>query len=153
MSLRRPFAAVLQFLRSRQGLTQHEIAGTIAQSHISNLESLKNTPTVDTTNELAAALKVDATAFFAMVIASDQRKSAREVLLSAIAELERLGLADEILSEGPQRLEPAGVTKAKAKKQMVQELKAKGFSRSEVVRELGYSKATVGRLWDGGDDE
>lgn len=153
MSLRRPFAAVLQLLRSRQGLAQHEIAGTVAQSHISNLESLKTTATVDTANELAAALKLDAAAFFAMVIASHQQRSAREVLLSAIVELERLGVADEILPEGPRRLESSGVASAKAKKQMVQELKAKGFSRSEVVRELGYSKATVGRLWDKGNGD
>lgn len=151
MSLRRPFAAVLQFLRSRQGLSQHSIAGTVAQSHISNLESLKTTATVDTTNELAVALKVEAAAFFAMVIASHEQRSAREVLLSAVEELERLGVADEILPEAPQQLESMGVVSANEKRRKIQELKRKGLTRGEVVSKLGFPKATVGRLWSDED--
>lgn len=147
MSLRRPFAAVLQFLRVRQGFFQHSIAGGVTQSHISQLESLKTSATVDTTIELAAALSIEATAFFAMVIAADQKRSPREVLHSAILALEELGLADEQMPDEPSRLEPPRVAGAREKKRLVQELKARGMSRSEVVRELGYSTATVGRLW------
>lgn len=147
MSLRRPFAAVLQFLRVRQGFFQHAIAGGVTQSHISQLESLKTSATIDTTIELAAALNIEATAFFAMVVAADQKRSPREVLHSAISALEELGLADEQMPDKPSRLEPPRVAGAREKKRLVQELKARGMSRSEVVRELGYSTATVGRLW------
>ena len=82
-----------------------------------------------------------------MVIAADQKRSPREVLHSAILALEELGLADEQMPDEPSRLEPPRVAGAREKKRLVQELKARGMSRSEVVRELGYSTATVGRLW------
>jgi transcriptional regulator with XRE-family HTH domain len=147
MSLRKPYAAVLQLLRNRQGLSQQEIAGKVAQSHVSQLETLKTTATVDVTNELASALKVEATTFFALVIAANRQRSARHVLLSALAELEALGLADEILPQEPRQLEPPRVTAARKKWQAIQELKSKGYSQSQVVLELGYSKATVWRLW------
>lgn len=147
MSLRRPFAAVLQFLRSSQGLTQHEIAGAVAQSHISNLESLKTTPTVDTMIELAAALNVSAAAFFTMVVAAEQQRSPREVLLSAVADLERLGLSDELMPQVPAKLEGPRVITARDKKQLIQKLKKDGASRKQVASQLGYSKATVARLW------
>jgi len=81
MSLRGPFAAVLQLLRSQQGLSQYSIAGSVAQSHISNLESFKTSATVDTKSELATALDVEVTAFFAMAVASEQRRSPRKILL------------------------------------------------------------------------
>ncbi|EPL16083.1 helix-turn-helix domain-containing protein [Pseudomonas sp. CF161] len=147
MSLRRPYAAVLQLLRTRQGLSQQEIAGKVAQSHVSQLETLKTTATVDVTNELASALKVEATTFFALVMAANHQQSARHVLLSALAEIEELGLADEILPQEPRQIEPPRVTAAREKWQAIQELKSKGYSQSQVVLQLGYSKATVWRLW------
>ena len=147
MSLRRPFAAVLQLLRNRQGLSQQAIAGKVAQAHVSLLETVKTTATVDVTNDLACALKVEATTFFAMVIAAEQRRSPRDILLSAIAELEGLGLADEILPEEPRKIEAPRVTAAREKWREIQALKAEGYNQSQVVRELGYAKATVWRLW------
>jgi transcriptional regulator with XRE-family HTH domain len=148
MSLRRPFAAVLQFLRNRKGLSQKAISGKVAQSHISLLETVKTTATVDVTVDLAQALELGAASFFALVIAVDQRKTAREILLSAIAELEKLGLADEVLPGEPQQLEAPRITAARDKWKAIQALKAKGFRKSQVVRELGYPNATVWRLWD-----
>lgn len=147
MSLRRPYAAVLQLLRNRQGLSQQEIAGKVAQSHVSQLETLKTTATVDVTNELASALNVEAITFFTLVIAANEQRAPRDVLLSALAELEALKLADEILPEQPRQLEPPRVAAAREKWLAIQVLKSKGYSQSQVVLELGYSKATVWRLW------
>lgn len=148
MSLRRPFAAVLQLIRNRQGLSQKAIAGKVAQSHVSLIETVKITATVDVMHDLAQALKVDATAFFAMVMAAEQRRTPREILLSAIVELEKNGLIDEVLPGEPQELAAPRVEGARKKWRAIQLLKDKGLSQRQVASELGYTKTTVGRLWD-----
>ncbi|GAB7533349.1 hypothetical protein PS3A_57650 [Pseudomonas sp. 3A(2025)] len=148
MSLRSPYAAVLQLLRKRRGLSQHEVAGKITQSHVSQLEKLKTTATVDVTYELAAGLNLQATTFFASVIAAHEGRSSREVLLAALAELEGMGLADEVFPDAPRQLESPRVEAAREKWCAIQVLKSKGLSRSEVVAELGYSRPTVQRLWE-----
>jgi transcriptional regulator with XRE-family HTH domain len=148
MSLRRPYAAVLQLLRKSKGLHQHAIAGAVAQSHISLIESSKTTASVDVTEELANALQLDVTAFFGMVIAASQQRTPRDVLLSAIGELEGLGLADTLLPSEAQKLEPPRVAESRQKKSQIQDLKSKGRSRAQVARELNFSWTTVNRLWD-----
>jgi len=148
MSLRRPFAAVLQLLRNHQGLTQRAIAGRITQNHISQLETAKTTATVDVAQDLASALNVEATTFFAMMIAAEQQRSPREILMSAIAELEGLGFADEVLPDAPRQLEAPRVVASREKWRAIQALKAKGYSQSDIARELGYAKGTVWRLWN-----
>jgi transcriptional regulator with XRE-family HTH domain len=148
MSLRRPYAAVLQLLRTAKGLPQYAIAGTVAQSHISLLESSKTTATVDVTEALANALQLGAATFFGMVVAASQQRTPREVLLAAIAEMEELGLADTHLPSEPQKLEPPRVIEAREKKRLIQDLKRQGYSRRQVARELGYSMTTVDRLWN-----
>jgi len=148
MSLRRPFAAVLQLLRNHQGLTQRAIAGNITQNHISQLETAKTTATVDVANDLASALNVEAATFFSMVIAAEQRRSPREILLSAISELERLGLADAVLPEEPRQLEAPRVVASREKWRSIQALKAEGYSQSDIARKLHCHKATVWRLWN-----
>lgn len=148
MSLRRPFAAVLQLLRNRQDLSQKAISGAVAQSHVSLLETAKITATVDVMEDLASALNVQPTSFFAMVNAAKQRGTPREILLSAIAELEGLDLADEIPPAQALELEARKLTAAREKWRAIQVLKAKGFTQRQVADELGYAKTTVGRLWN-----
>jgi len=148
MSLRRPFAAVLQLLRNHQGLTQRAIAGKVTQTHISKLETAQTTATVDVAKDLAGALNVEATAFFAMVIAAEQQRSPREILMSAIFELDRLGFADEVLPMEPRQLEEPRVITSRERWRAIQELKTKGLSQSDIARELGCHKATVWRLWN-----
>jgi transcriptional regulator with XRE-family HTH domain len=148
MSLRRPFAAVLQLLRNRQDLSQKAISVAVAQSHVSLLETAKITATVDVMEDLAEALNVQATSFFAMVNAAKQRRTPREILLSAIAELEGLDLADEVLPEEAVQLEARKLSAAREKWRAIQVLKAKGFTQRQVADELGYTKTTVGRLWN-----
>ncbi|VVP91715.1 hypothetical protein PS925_01455 [Pseudomonas fluorescens] len=147
MSLRRPYAAVLQLLRTSKGLHQHAIASEVAQSFVSKLEASKTTATVDSTKALADALQVNAATFFGLVIAASQHQTPREVMLSAIAEMEALGLADSVLPDEPQKLEAPAVAEARERKDQVQLLKAQGYSRAEAARELGYTWTTINRLW------
>jgi len=147
MSLRRPYAAVLQLLRTSKGLHQYAIASEVAQSFVSNLEASKTTATVDSTKALADALQVNAATFFGLVIAASQHQTPREVMLSAIAEMEALGLADTVLPAEPQKLEAPVVAEARERKDQVQRLKAQGYSRAEAARELGYTWTTINRLW------
>lgn len=147
MSLRRPYAAVLQLLRRSKGLHQHAIASELAQSFVSKLEASKTTATVDSTKALADALQVNAATFFGLVVAASQQQTPRQVMLSAIAEMEALGLADIVLPADPQKLEAPVVAEARERKVQVQRLKAKGYSRAEVARELGHTWTTINRLW------
>lgn len=149
MSLRSPYAAVLQLLRTSANRPQHEIAGNeVTQAHISLLEASKATATVDTTAALADALQIGATTFIGLVIAAQQQRTPREILMAAIQDLERLGLADTFVPSEPQKLAPPRVTAAKEKQLLIQDLKAQGLSRGQVEKALGYSKTTVARLWE-----
>lgn len=147
MSLRRPYAAVLQLLRKSKGLHQEDIAKEVTQAYVSQLETLKATANVDVTQALAKALGLDATTFFGMVIAASQKRTPREVMLDAMAEMEKLGLADTILPAEPRKLEAPRVTEARERKQEVQRLKAQGYSRAQTARELDYAWTTVNRFW------
>lgn len=147
MSLRRPYAAVLQLLRRSKGLHQHEIANEVAQSFVSKLEASKSTATVDSTKALADALQINPATLFGLIVAASQHQTPREVMLYAIAEMESLGLADTILPAEPRSLEAPVVAKARERKEQVQLLKAKGYSRAQAARQLGYSWTAVDRLW------
>ena len=147
MSLRGPYAAVLQLLRRSKGLHQHAIAGDVTQAFVSKLEASKTTATVDTTKALADALEINPAALFGLVVASSQNQTPRQVMLAAIAEIEALGLADIVLPSEPQTLEAPGVSAARDRRAQVQRLKAQGYSRAEAARELGYTWTTINRLW------
>jgi DNA invertase Pin-like site-specific DNA recombinase len=94
---------------------------------------------------------VNAATFFGLVIAASQHQTPREVMLSAIAEMEALGLADTVLPAEPQKLEAPVVAEARERKDQVQRLKAQGYSRAQTARELGCSWTTVDRLWVAND--
>jgi len=147
MSLRRPYAAVLQLLRKSKGLHQLAISGEVAQPYVSLLEASKANATVDVTKSLADALGVNSATFFGLVIAASQQETPRNVMLAAIAEMEALGLADKVLPAKPDKLEAPRVIEGRQRMQQVQKLKAQGYSRAAVARELGCTWTTVNRLW------
>jgi transcriptional regulator with XRE-family HTH domain len=147
MSLRRPFAAVLQLLRTSKNLQQQTLSGEIGQSYVSLLEASRSTASIDVTQTLAKALELNPATFFGLVIAADQQQTPRSVMLAAIAEMEALGVADTILPSHPKKLEAPNVSKSKNRKKQIQGLKAQGLSRAEVAREIGCSWMTVSRLW------
>lgn len=148
MSLRHSFAAVLQLLRSQQGLSQQDVSGPVPPQTVSALEAARSTATIDTLSNLATSLNVSPASLFAMVVASEKQETTRQVLLEALAEVEALGRADEILERQPREIEHPRVVAAREKWKAVQALKKDGLTQAEVTRALGYSKGTVWRLWE-----
>jgi transcriptional regulator with XRE-family HTH domain len=147
MSLRRPYGAVLQLLRKSKELHQQAISEEVAQPYVSLLEASKANATVDVTKSLAEALGINAATFFGLVIAASQQQTPRSIMLAAIAEMEELGLADSVLPAEPQKLEAPNVSEGRQRKQQVQKLKAQGYSRAAIARELECTWTTVNRLW------
>lgn len=147
MSLRKSYAAVVQLLRTRKGLSQAKLAGSLTQAHVSELELGRSSATIEMSARLASALKVEPITLLALAAASHEKCTVREALLSALAEAESLGLADTPLPTEPQVMAPSRVVEAKRKWLAVQELKAKGLSQSEAAKHLGVPESTLRRLW------
>ncbi|RJX74198.1 helix-turn-helix domain-containing protein [Pseudomonas sp. LS-2] len=147
MALRESFGAVLQLLRTRKGLTQGDISKTVAQSHISQLESAKTSPTVEVSGELASALNVQPISLLVLALASCEGKTARETLMESLSELQELGLADAALPSKSETMTTPAMAEAERKRHVVQELKSKGLTQAQAARELGMAKTTLRRLW------
>ncbi|PMU25275.1 MULTISPECIES: helix-turn-helix domain-containing protein [Pseudomonas] len=147
MLLRNAYAAVLQLLRARLGLTQHDIAIAVAPSHVSQLEAVKTSATLEVSQELAKALNLHPVSLLTLVHAAKDQKTARDVLLLAMEELNAIELLDASLPAQPEKLPHPQTVAAERKWEAVQELKKEGRSQAEVIEILGLPKSTVGRLW------
>ncbi len=147
MLLRKAYAAVLQLLRARLGLSQYDIATTITQSHVSQLEAFKTSATLEVSQELAEALHLHPLSFLALVHAAQDQRTAREILQLTLQELDAIELLDASLPIQPEQLSHPQTVAAEKKWEAVQELKREGRSQAEVVQILGMPKSTVGRLW------
>jgi transcriptional regulator with XRE-family HTH domain len=147
MLLRKAYAAVLQLLRARLGLSQHDIALTVTQSHVSQLEAVKTSATLEVSQELAEALHLHPVSFLALVHAAQDQRTAREILRLAMEELDAIELLDASLPIQPEKLSPPQTVAADKKWEAVQELKKGGHSQAEVVQMLGMPRSTVGRYW------
>ena len=150
MSLRYSFGASLQLLRTRKGLFQEDIAnvgGSVSQPHVSNLELGKSAVTLDSSYQLAAALNVEPITLLALTLASHKHVTAREMLLTALAELDALELADSSLPTEPAELPRHGTDSARKKLEAVHDLKKRGFTQAQAVKELGIPESTLRRLW------
>jgi len=152
MSLRMAYAAVLQLVRTRRGLSQHDIAVTVTQSHISQLESLKTSATLEVSQELASALNLHPISFLTLVQAAQDQKPAREILLLALQELGGMALLDKAPPLEPKKLRPPQTVDAEKNWEAVQALKSQGHTQAEVVRMLGLPRSTVGRHWHKAND-
>lgn len=148
MSLRKAFAAALQLVRKRRGLFQQDIAGTVTQSHISQIEALKTSATLEVSQELASALSLHPISLLTLVHAAQDKKSAREILQTVFEELEGMALLDESLPFEPKVLRQPQIENAERKWEAVQALKQKGHTQVEVMRMLGMPRSTVGRHWN-----
>ncbi|ROM18400.1 DNA-binding protein [Pseudomonas protegens] len=150
MSLRKAYAATLQWLRIRRGLSQADLHGQADQAHISRLEASTTSASVDLSADLAQALGVTPLSFLTLVAAAHEGKTARSALDDTLAELLQLGVLDEVLPGEPQKLIPPQSAAAAEKLRKVQELKSAGLTQVEVCRQLGLPSSTVGRLWHAG---
>ncbi|MEE4085919.1 MULTISPECIES: helix-turn-helix domain-containing protein [Pseudomonas syringae group] len=147
MSLRLSFAAVLQMLRKRKGLSQYSIATRLDQTTVSKLETATRSVTLDVSYKLAAALGVEATTLVALTAASYDQRTPREILLASLAEIEALELADTTLPKVPGSKDAANVLSAREKWQAVQALKEEGFTQGKAAKQLGMPESTLRRLW------
>lgn len=83
-----------------------------------------------------------------LVVAYDEGKTARNVLLETLAELEGLGVIEDSLPGKPQKMEAPQSVAATAKRRVIQELKQAGLTQAEITRQLGMPKTTVRCHWD-----
>ena len=147
MSLRKAYAATLQWLRVRHGLSQADLQQQTDQAHISRLEASTTSATVDLSADLAKALGLMPLSFLTLVAAADEGKTARSVLNDTMKELMQLGVLDEQLPAEPQKLTTPQRIAAAERLKAVRDLKAAGLSQAEVCRQLDLPKSTVNRLW------
>ncbi|WP_439858311.1 helix-turn-helix domain-containing protein [Pseudomonas syringae] len=71
----------------------------LSQSRISQLESGKNSATLETTQQVARALRITTTSFVATIITVQDKSTPRQVLRDALRELESLGLLDADMAQ------------------------------------------------------
>lgn len=147
MSLRKAFAAALQQVRVGPGRSQREAALKVDQSHLSRLETAQRSATVGSAAEISDALGIQPISFLALVFAADERQTARQVLLNALAELEELDLADALLPAEPEQGASTMASKTHKRWEAVQAQKRAGATQSQAATLLGISKSAVGRLW------
>lgn len=147
MSLRKAYAATLQWLRVRRGLSQADFQDKADQGHISRLEASAVSASVDLSADLARALSLRPLSFLTLVAAADEGKTARSALDEVFAELQQLGVLDEVLPSEPKTLVSPQTAAVAEKLSKVQELKSTGLSQTEVSKQLGMPRTTVRRLW------
>lgn len=150
MSLRKAYAATLQWLRVRRGLSQADFQDKADQGHISRLEASAVSVSVDLSADLAQALGLRPLSFLTLVAAADEGKTARSALNEALAELQQLGVLDEVLPREPQTLVPQTAAVVE-KLRKVKELKRAGLTQTEISEQLGMPRTTVRRLWHAED--
>lgn len=126
MLLRNAYAAVLQLVRTRLGLTQHDIAMTVAPSHVSQLEAVKTSPTLEVSQELAQALNLHPVSLLTLVHAAKDQKTARDILLLAMEELDAIELLDASLPTQPEKLPHPQTTAAEKNGKQSKSLKMMG---------------------------
>jgi len=149
MSIQNGFAAALRVIRLAKGLKQKDLSGTVAASHVSQLESGKTIPTLKVAADLAYMLGLSPSALVAVATASDARDSPRAVLLQALGELEALGLADQTPPASALEVDSKHPTsiRAAATRADVQKLKSLGLTQTQAAKELGLPRSTVQRHW------
>ena len=151
MSLRKAYAATLQWLRVRRGLSQADFQDKADQGHISRLEASAVSVSVDLSADLAQALGLRPLSFLTLVAAADEGKTARSALNDALAELQQLGVLDEVLPREPQTLVPPQTAAVVEKLRKVKELKRAGLTQTEISEKLRMPRTTVRRLWHAED--
>lgn len=151
MSVRIAFATALKLLRTKRGLTQHELSKNVAQSHVSQIENEKTSPSLDAIVELARVLNLSPVALMALACAAQDGLSAGDVLKIAEKDLQDMAL---LQASTPMEIEEAPhprVTAAAKMREEVQALKVQGLSQAEIARKLGMAKTTVQRHWHRSD--
>lgn len=147
MSVRTAFAAALKVLRKKRGLTQVALSGTITQSHVSQIENGKTSPSLAAIIELARVMELSPVALMALVCAAQDELTPSEVLELAKEDLQSISLLNAAIPMEVEAKPHPGVTAAAKTREKVQALKKKGFSQADIARELEMAESTVRRHW------
>lgn len=147
MSVRIAFATALKLLRTKRGLTQLELSKNIAQSHVSQIENGKTSPSLESIVELARVLELSPIALMALVCAAQDELTASDVLELAKKDLQSISLLKVTISLEAKAKPHPGVTAAAKSREEVQALKDQGYSQADIARKLGMAESTVRRHW------
>lgn len=147
MTLREAFASALQFLRARQGLSQHDIAPSVAQSYVSRLEAGKRSVSLEMSAELADAIGLHPLSFLALVYAAKDGRPAHEILKLTEQQLTEALLLQAEIVQGTERKPHRRKAEAAQTARAVLEQKNDGKTQAEAARSLQISTSTVGRYW------
>jgi transcriptional regulator with XRE-family HTH domain len=143
MSIRTAFASALQFLRAHRKVSQKDIAKQIDQSYVSRLEAGEHSVTLEISQELAEALRLDPLSLLTFAYAVERGLSPREVLSCIQDDLESSNLLDTKIPPTPvQAVHPVVAEAAELKRKII-ELMDEGYSQAEVARRLEVSRSTV----------
>jgi len=143
MSIRTAFASALQFLRVHRKLSQKDIAIQTDQSYISRLEAGENSVSLEISQELAEALRLDPMSLLTIVYAVERGLSPREILSRIHDDLESSNLLDARIPSSPaKKIHPVVAEAAELKRKII-ELIDEGCSQAEVARRLEVSRSTV----------
>ncbi|OXR38662.1 transcriptional regulator [Pseudomonas jessenii] len=151
MSVRIAFAAALKLLRTKRGLTQVELSKNLTQSHVSQIENEKTSPSLEAIIELARVLGLSPVALMALVCAAQDEVSAGDVLKIAEKDLQDIALLQASIPLEIEETPHPRVTAAAKMRSEVQALKEQGLSQAEIARKLGMAKTTVQRHWHRSD--
>nr|WP_122390091.1 helix-turn-helix transcriptional regulator [Pseudomonas amygdali] len=75
MSLRLAFATAMKFVRAHRRLLQQDVSGGVTQARISQLESGKNSATLETTQQVAKAMGMTTNSFVICRVSAQWQKS------------------------------------------------------------------------------
>lgn len=147
MTLREAFASALQFLRARRGLSQYDIAPSVAQSYVSRLEAGKRSVSLEMSAELADAIGLHPLSFLALVYAAKDGRPAHEIIRLAEQQLSEALLLQVMIAPDRERLPQRRKVGAALTARAVLEQKNHGKTQAEAARSLQISTSTVGRYW------
>ncbi|WP_027922582.1 helix-turn-helix domain-containing protein [Pseudomonas sp. URMO17WK12:I12] len=151
MSVRTAFAVALKLLRTKRGLTQHELSKKVTQSHVSRIENEMTSPSLEAIIELARVLELSPVALMALVCSAQDALSAGDVLKIAEKDLQDMALLQDSIPLEIEETPHPRITAAAKMREEVQALKEQGFSQAEIARKLGMAKTTVQRHWHRSD--
>jgi transcriptional regulator with XRE-family HTH domain len=147
MSVRIAFAAALKFLRTGRGLRQQDLSANLTQSHVSQIESGKTSPSLEAIIDLSSALQLHPVALMALVCAAHEDMTAGSILELAKNDLQAKSLLDISIALEPEEKPHPRVAVAALAREQVQTLKAQGYSQADIARELEMAESTVRRHW------
>lgn len=136
-----------------RALAYEDLADVTVRRSISALEQAQVNVSVSKLAELANALDFDFVALVAVCVALKEDASPDEILERASSALSAFSIEGGMAQLHSQMIDGKVVSRSPGKPAnarniaAVAQLRAQGFSQTEISKELGLSKSTVNRYW------